>query len=76
MLCPKGNFCKFNEMTLNPEQIKIYKSLLPSEKLEIAENLYRSAWNLKETDIKAKHPEWSKEKVAKKVAEIFLYARS
>jgi len=63
-------------MDLHPLQIKIYKSLSPLEKLNIAENLYRSAWQLKTTVIMEKHPEWNEEKVAKKVAEFFLYARS
>ncbi len=65
-----------SKMTLHTEQIKIYKKLPPAEKLKIAENLYRSAWKLKATVIKEKHPEWSEDKVAKKVIEIFLYARS
>jgi hypothetical protein len=63
-------------MTLHSKQIKIYKSLFPAEKLKIAENLYVSAWKLKTSTIKATHPEWNEKKVAKKVAEIFLYARS
>lgn len=63
-------------MPLHPEQIKIYKSLSPDEKLKLAEKLYSSAKSLKISAIRKQHPHWSEEKVAKKVMEIFLYARS
>ena len=63
-------------MELHPEQIKILKSLSPAAKLKLAESMYTSARRLKESAIRQQHPNWSKEKVSKKVAEIFLYARS
>ena len=63
-------------MSLHPEQIKILRSLSPEAKLKLAENLYISAKALKMSVIRQKHPHWSEEKVAQKVTEIFLYARS
>ena len=63
-------------MGLHPEQIKILKSLSPDTKLKIAEKLYTSAKMLKVSAIRQQHPHWSEEKVAEKVMEIFLYARS
>jgi hypothetical protein len=63
-------------MSLHPEQIKIFKSLSPAAKLKIAEKLYSSAKMLKISAIRQLHPHWSEEKVARKVKEIFLYARS
>jgi len=62
-------------MGLNPEQIKIFKSFSPDAKLKIAEKLYISAKTLKVSVIRQQHPQWSEEKVVKKVREIFLYAR-
>jgi len=62
-------------MPLHPEQIKIFKSLSPDAKLKIAEKLYTSAKTLKISVIRQQHPQWSEEKIAEKVREIFLYAR-
>jgi hypothetical protein len=63
-------------MSLHPEQIKTLKSLSPDEKLKLAEKLYTSARSLKASAIRQWHPHWSEEKIAKKVKEIFLYART
>jgi len=63
-------------MNLHPEQIKIFKSLSPDAKLKIAEKLYTSAKTLKASILRQQHPQWSEEKVARKVREIFLHARS
>jgi len=63
-------------MTLHPEQIKIYRSLSPTEKLNIAESIYRSIWKLKAAATQNKHPQWNEEKVNIEVSKIFLHARS
>jgi hypothetical protein len=73
---PKLRIIGYPPMGLHPEQIKIFKSLSPDEKLKLAVKLYASAKTLKVSAIRQQHPHWSKEKVAKKVMEIFLYARS
>ncbi len=59
-----------------PEQLKILKSLSPAAKLKLADKLYASAKTLKMSIIRQQHPHWSEEKVAEKVTEIFLYART
>jgi len=46
----------------------------PEQKLQIALDLYRSAWELKTAWLQQQHPDWDGEKVQKKVREIFLYA--
>jgi len=63
-------------MDPHPAQIKALKSLSPAAKLQLAEKLYSSAKALKAAGIRQQHPDWSEAKVAKKVMEIFLYARS
>ena len=63
-------------MDFHPAQIKALKSLSPAAKLKLAEKLYHSAKALKTAGIRQQHPDWSEEKVAKKVMELFLYARS
>jgi hypothetical protein len=60
---------------MHPEQIKIYKSMTPVQKLDISIKLYQSAKALKTAAIKEQHPDWSEEKIKKTVNEIFLYAR-
>jgi len=63
-------------MALHPEQIKILKALSPDAKLKLAEKLYVSAKTLKASVIRQQHPNWNEEKIAGKVMEIFLYART
>jgi hypothetical protein len=63
-------------MNLHPEQIKILKSMSPEIKLKIAFQLYASAKALKVATLKQHNPNMSEEKLVRKTAEIFLYARS
>jgi hypothetical protein len=63
-------------MSLHPEQIKIFKSMSPETKLKFAFQLYASAKALKVATLKQYNPNMSEEKLARKIAEIFLYARS
>jgi len=63
-------------MTLHPEQIKIYRTLSPAEKLNLVDRLYYSARQLKVAAIQRQHPNWSKEKVNSEVTKIFLHASS
>ena len=48
--------------------------MTPVQKLEVAFKLYETAKTLKAAAIKERHPDWSEEKIKKKVNEIFLYA--
>jgi hypothetical protein len=59
---------------MHPEQKKIYQSMTPVQKLEVAFKLYETAKAIKAAAIKDQHPDWSDEKIKKKVDEIFLYA--
>ena len=61
---------------MHPEQIKIYQSMTPAQKLGVSLKLYHSAKALKAAFLKKQHPEWSEEEIKKKVNEIFLYART
>jgi len=60
---------------MHSEQKKIYRSMTPAQKLDVSIKLYQSAKTLKTAAIKEQHPDWNKEKIKKKVNEIFLYAR-
>ncbi len=61
---------------MNPEQKKIFKSMMPEQKLRVAMNLYHSAKKLKAAALKQQHPGLKEEQIEQKVREIFLYART
>ena len=61
---------------MHPEQKKSYQAMTPEKKLQVALDLYYSAKELKAAGLKRQHPEWSTEKINRKVREIFLYART
>ena len=61
---------------MHPEQKKIYQTMTPEKKLQVALDLYYSAKELKAAGLRQQHPEWSTEKIRQKVREIFLYART
>jgi hypothetical protein len=59
---------------MHPTQKTSLESMSPEQKLQIALDLHRSAWELKTAWLQQQHPDWDGEKVQKKVREIFLYA--
>ena len=59
---------------MHPQQIQIYQSMTPAQKLEVSIKLYEAAKSLKTSAIKELHPDWNEEKIKKTVNEIFLYA--
>lgn len=61
---------------MHPEQKRIFQSMSPARKLELAEMLYWEARELKLAGLRALHPEWKDSKIQEKVREIFLYART
>ena len=61
---------------MHPEQKRIFQSMTPEQKLEVALRLYYSARELKAAGLRAQHPDWSDEEIQEKVREIFLYART
>ena len=50
--------------------------MTPEQKLRISLRLYYSAKELKASALRDQHPEWSEEKIGKKVKEIFMHART
>ena len=59
---------------MDNQQFYILQRMTPEEKLNIALRLYESARLLKRAGLRALHPDWDEEQIAKKVREIFLYA--
>ncbi|MFC1567480.1 hypothetical protein ACFL3R_01415 [Thermodesulfobacteriota bacterium] len=50
--------------------------MTPEQKLRIALKLYNTARKFKVAGLRKQHPDWSEEKIRRKVREIFLYART
>lgn len=56
-------------------QIEIFKKMTPQKKLEIAEQLYWSAYELKFAFFKSEYPDLSDEEINEKTKKYFLYAK-
>jgi hypothetical protein len=61
---------------MHPEQIRIFQSMTPARKLQLALRLHESARRLKTSALRQQHPDWTEEQISRKVREIFLYART
>jgi hypothetical protein len=53
-------------------QVEIFRRMTPEQKLRAAERLYWSARELKAAWLRAEHPDWTEEQVAKAVRDAFL----
>jgi hypothetical protein len=62
-----------DDTTPSPEQLAALRRLAPSEKLLIAGALYEEARRLKAAGLRAQHPEWSEEDIARAVRNVFLH---
>lgn len=61
---------------MHPEQKKIFKSMPPGQKLDIAQRLFYSAMELKEAGLRAQYPTCSEKEIKDKLKKIFLSAES
>ncbi len=57
-------------------QRDVLRKMTPAQRLEAAFRLYWTARSVKEAALRARHPDWSDERVAREVKEAFLHARS
>lgn len=60
----------------SPEQIAAYRRMSPGRRLEVAEQLYWSARELKATWLRQRHQDWSEKEIACEVTRLFSHARS
>jgi hypothetical protein len=58
------------------EQFSIYRQMSPGRRLEIAEELYWAARQLKAAWLRVQHPHWTEAQIAREVTRIFANARS
>ena len=57
-------------------QVEIFKAMTPGRKLEMAFNMYRTAWELKAARLREIHPDGTDEAIEGAVREIFINGRS
>jgi hypothetical protein len=59
-----------------PEQIAIYRSMTPEQRLTVAQRLYWSARDWKAAGIRLQHPDWQDDQINREVTRIFQNART
>ena len=59
---------------MHPQQKRIYQSMTPEQKLEVALQMYYSARELKAAGLRFQNPGWPEARIQEKVREIFLNA--
>ena len=60
----------------SPEQIEIFRRMTPERRLQLAEQLYWTARDLKAAGIRIQHPDWTEQQVRAEVTRIFRHART
>jgi len=53
-------------------QAEIIRRMTPGRRLEIARELYETAWQLKEAGLRRQHPDWSEEEIWAKCRRVFV----
>jgi len=56
----------------NHAQDELVRAMNPARRLEIAQELYDTAWQLKVAGLRREHPDWSDEHILAKVRRVFL----
>jgi hypothetical protein len=59
----------------SPEQFALLRAMPGERRLQLAEDMFWSARELKVAGIRGQHPDWSEEKVIAEVNRIFLHAQ-
>jgi hypothetical protein len=54
------------------KQAELVRSMTPGRRLEIANSLYETAWAIKSSALRDRHPEWSDEILFARLRRIFL----
>lgn len=53
-------------------QDEIIRKMTPARRLEVARELYETAWQLKWAGVKRQHPGWNDQEIFAKVRRVFL----
>ena len=58
------------------KQVQLLAKMTPEQKLNLAQQLYHSARQLKEAGLRMQHPDWNETQVQQALREAFLYGRT
>ena len=53
-------------------QDDIIRAMSPGRRLQVAQELYETAWQIKAAGLRREHPEWSEQSIFAKVRRVFL----
>jgi hypothetical protein len=53
-------------------QDDIIRAMSPGRRLQVAQELYETAWQIKVAGLRREHPEWSEQSILAKVRRVFL----
>jgi len=53
-------------------QEELIRAMTPGRRLEVARELYETAWQLKAAGLRREHPDWSENDVLAKLRRVFL----
>jgi len=56
--------------SLLPRQTDRIRAMTADEKVRLSQTLWREAWNVAAAGVRARHPDWSAERVAERVREL------
>lgn len=56
------------------EQLKALRRMTAYDKLRVAGEMWKTAWQAKAAYLRKKHPEWTEEEVLREVRRIFAHA--
>jgi len=68
--------CWVEEDLPSPGQVEIYRRMTPGRRLEIAEQMYWSAREMKAAWLRSQHPDWTEDQVDQEVTRLFSHATS
>ena len=60
----------------SPEQFAAFRAMSGEQRLQLAEQLYWSARQMKAAFVRGQHPGWPEERVNAEVTRVFLHART
>lgn len=53
-------------------QDEILRTMTPGRRLQVAQELYETAWQLRAAGLRREHPDWPEERVMGKVRRVFV----
>ncbi|MEO8584532.1 MAG: hypothetical protein ABI584_00070 [Acidobacteriota bacterium] len=69
-----GNESCLPEDAPDPEQMRRFAAMTPTERWAIAQSLYKTAREVKRAGVQAEHPDWNEEQILEEVRRQFLRA--